>query len=161
MKLVIGLGNPGSAYVNTRHNAGYRVIDLLQKSNLPKDVIIKKSDDFMNQSGDFVRSQVDKYQITNKDLYIIHDDLDIPLGSFKIQYGRGPKDHNGINSINSSLGSDKYWHIRIGIDNRPLDSRPMGEEYVLENFSDEEEKKLTLIYKNICKKLETHLKTIK
>ena len=69
-----------------------------------------------------------------ENLVVVHDDLDIPLGSFKIQFGRGPKDHNGILDIEEKLGTKDFWRVRIGIDNRPLDNKPMGEIYTLEDF---------------------------
>lgn len=156
MKLIIGLGNPGGAYVNTRHNAGFLVVDELQKTKLPKDVVIRKSDVFMNESGSFVEKLLAKYpNIPVSNIYVIHDDLDIKLGEYKIQIGHGPKDHNGLRSIDDALGTDQYWHVRIGIDNRPLDGRPMGEEYVLQNFSDKEKETLNKVVKEVCKKLAT------
>lgn len=153
MKLIIGLGNPGIDYADTRHNVGYKVVDELLKSKPVKNVLVRKTNTFMNESGSFVKTQTNKYQIGNDDIYIIHDDLDILLGDFKIQFGRGPKDHNGLKSIDDALGTDQYWHVRIGIDNRPLDNRPIGEEYVLQNFSDEEKTKLNVVIKEVCDKL--------
>jgi PTH1 family peptidyl-tRNA hydrolase len=158
MKLVVGLGNPGGDYTETRHNVGYKTIDELQKMSLPGDVLTRKTNVFMNQSGGFVESQVSKYQIKETDLYVVHDDLDIPLGEYKIQYAKGPKDHNGLKSIDEALGGGEYWHVRIGVDNRPEDNRPMGEEYVLQNFPDEEKVIIQRVIKEACKKLETLLK---
>jgi PTH1 family peptidyl-tRNA hydrolase len=142
MKLIIGLGNPGDEYKNTRHNVGHLVIDELQKKKLPGSFIIKKS-------------LSTKYSIKNTDLYIIHDDLDIPLGTYKIQFGKGPKDHNGVKSVDGALETDQYWHVRVGVDSRPSDNRPMGEEYVLENFLDKEKIILERVIKEVCKKLLT------
>jgi len=155
MKLVIGLGNPGVAYLNSRHNTGFLVAEALQKTKLPKDFFVRKSDVFMNSSGDFVKKLTTDYRLPTTDLYVIHDDLDIPLGSYKIQLGHGPKDHNGLKSIDEVLGTDQYWHVRVGVDNRPLDNRPMGEEYVLQDFSDEERQILNKVIKEVCKKLAT------
>lgn len=155
MKLIVGLGNPGSAYLGTRHNTGFLLADALGDSKLPKDVVIRKSDVFMNDSGSFVKKLIDNYHLEPDNLYIIHDDLDIKLGEYKIQFGRGPKDHNGILDIENKLGTKDFWRIRIGVDNRPLDNKPMGEEYVLENFSDEEKTILNKVIKEVCKKLET------
>ncbi len=155
MRLIIGLGNPSEGLRNTRHNAGFFVIDGLQKKKL-KDFVLKKSDVFMNNSGSFVKSVVSKYpNLKLSDLYIVHDDLDIPLGSFKIQFGKGPKDHNGIKSIDDELGTSAYWHIRVGVDNRNPDNRPPGEDYVLQDFTDEERQILDKTIKTICKKLAT------
>lgn len=155
MKLIIGLGNPRPEYLATRHNAGFLVAEELQKQNLTEGVIVRKSDVFMNDSGSFVESLCTKYYIQNTDLYIVHDDLDIKLGEYKIQFGRGPKDHNGLKSIDESLGTDQYWHVRVGIDNRSTDqeSRIEGEEYVLQNFTEEERAILDKVISQICKKL--------
>jgi len=156
MKLIIGLGNPGVDYTETRHNVGYKVVDeLLRRIKPSKNILARKTNVFMNQSGKFVESQTSEYQTKEENLYIVHDDLDIPLGDYKIQFGKGPKDHNGLKSIDDALGTGEYWHVRIGIDNRPGDSRPMGEEYVLQNFSDEEKVIIGKTIKEVCKKLET------
>lgn len=112
----------------------------------------------MNESGNFVSELIHRYKIHPSDLYIVHDDLDILLGKYKIQFGKGPKDHNGLNSINEALRGNEYWHVRIGVDNRSTDSRPMGEEYVLQSFSDEETVIIEKTIKEACKKLETLLK---
>jgi PTH1 family peptidyl-tRNA hydrolase len=158
MKLIVSIGNPGVAYANTRHNAGFLVVEALQNSKLPKDVVLRKSDVFMNESGTFVKKLVNNYKLDLNSLYVIHDDLDIKLGEYKIQFGRGPKDHNGLKSIDEELGTDQYWHVRIGVDNRPLDNKPMGEEYVLQNFSDEEKEVINKTTKEVANNI---LKTIK
>lgn len=156
MKLIIGLGNPGGAYVNTRHNAGFLVVDELQKTKLPKDVVIRKSDVFMNESGSFVEKLLAKYpNIPVSNIYVIHDDLDIKLGEYKIQMGHGPKDHNGVLDIENKLGTKDFWRVRVGVDDRPPDNKPLGEEYVLQNFSDKEKETLNKVVKEVCKKLAT------
>jgi len=155
MKLIVGLGNPGSAYVNTRHNAGFLVADTLQSQKLPKNIVIKKSGVFMNDSGSFVKDLTIRYSLSSNDLYIVHDDLDVKLGEYKIQFGRGPKDHNGILDVEEKLGTKDFWRVRMGVDNRPLDEKPLGEEYVLQNFTDEERIILDKVIKEICKKLAT------
>jgi PTH1 family peptidyl-tRNA hydrolase len=152
MKLIIGLGNSGTEYLNTRHNVGFLVVDELKKHK-SSNLQIYKSTNFMNESGSFVLSLYTKYNIQNTDLYIIHDDLDIKLGEYKIQFGRGPKDHNGILDIEDKLGTKDFWRVRVGVDNRPQDNKPMGLEYVLQNFSDEERTILDRVILEICKKL--------
>jgi len=154
MKLIIGLGNTGEAYKNTRHNVGYLFVDEFSKKK-NTSFVVKKTDTFMNDSGSFVKKLVDKYKVDLDDLYVVYDDLDILLGSYKIQKGKSPKDHNGIKSVDEKLGTKDYWHVRIGIDNRPNDNKPMGEEYVLQNFTDEERKTIDLVIREVCKKLET------
>lgn len=140
MKLIIGLGNPEINYFKNRHNTGYIFISELLKRSVPKDIIAKKTNIFMNDSGSIVKNMVDKYKVSLNDLYIVHDDLDIPLGEFKIQKAVGPKLHNGIFSVNEKLKSKDYWRVRIGVDSREKDNRTPGEEYVLEDFKPEEEK---------------------
>lgn len=159
MIIVVGLGNPGFDYANTRHNVGIMLVDELQKRSLPKNVLVRKSDFFMNNSGEFAEKLLKQYKSQPKDLYVVHDDLDIPLGTFKIHFGRGPKDHNGLKSIDEALGTDEYWHVRIGVDNRPGDNRVMGEEYVLQNFPDDERKIINDVIKEVCKKLEISFKS--
>jgi PTH1 family peptidyl-tRNA hydrolase len=157
MKLIVGLGNPEGKYKNTRHNAGFLVAEELQKTKLPKDVIVKKSDKFMNESGDCISVLLHEYKVDPSDLYVIHDDLDIPLGSYKIQYGRGPKDHNGIKSVDEVLGTNEYWRVRVGIDPTSRGAS-RGEEIVLDEFTPEERKVLDNTIKEICKKLVTSFK---
>lgn len=170
MKLVVGLGNPGKEYENTRHNAGFLVVDNLLSSKLPGGTVIKKSDVFMNDSGSFVKALTIRYfgeasfAYSLNNLYIVHDDLDIKLGEYKIQFGRGPKDHNGLKSIDDVLGTNQYWHVKIGIDNRPermglpsFAKATAGEKYVLQNFTDEERKILDGVIREACKKLVTSL----
>lgn len=160
MKLIVGLGNPGVKYANTRHNAGFLVVEALQNSKLPRDVVLRKSDVFMNESGGFVKRLLSQYpSIPISSIYIVHDDLDIPLGTFKIQFGRGPKDHNGIKSVDSELETNEYWRVRVGIENRNQESgiRESGEKYTLEDFTDEERKTLDEVIVKICKEISLSL----
>lgn len=166
MKLVIGLGNPGEKYKNNRHNVGFLVVEALHKKMAKSELLmsnqirILKSLKFMNQSGLFVSGLVHHSSFEISNLYIIHDDLDIPLGSFKIQFGKGPKEHNGLISIYDALGTKEFWHIRVGIENRQqaLGTRVKGEQYVLEDFTKDEMGKIEQVVKQIaedlCKKLE-------
>src|SRR3989344_1048929 len=113
MKLVVGLGNPGSKYAHTRHNVGYLVADKLSAS----DFLILLPDKFMNRSGVVLKAFLKKHpKIELKDVYVVHDDLDIELGKYKLTFGKGPKVHNGLKSIYEQLGTKDFWHLRIGID---------------------------------------------
>ncbi|AKM83201.1 hypothetical protein A2422_00410 [Candidatus Woesebacteria bacterium RIFOXYC1_FULL_31_51] len=153
MKLIIGLGNPGEKYKNNRHNVGQMVIEKLQSISHNKNILLKKSGSFMNDSGDFVKSILTKSKLETSNLYIIHDDLDITLGSYKIQFGKGPKIHNGINDIQEKLGTSDFWYVRVGVDNRDPNNRIPGEQYVLEDFTNEERDILDKVIDEICKKL--------
>ena len=154
MKLIIGIGNPDVKYKNTRHNAGLMVVDELISNGRIKDIVVKRSDKFMNHSGSFVLAQYTKYHIQYSDLFVVHDDLDIPLGAFKIQFGKGPKVHNGLNDIYEKLGTSEFWHVRVGVDNRDPENRAKGDEYVLQDFTEEEKLVLIGVIKQICNQLE-------
>lgn len=154
MRLIISLGNPGEKNTNNRHNVGHLVVDGLRTTDYGKNLIVRKTDTFMNDSGEFVKKLVDQYKLNLADLWIVHDDLDIPLGSYKIQFGKGPKDHNGLNDIYEKLGSRDFWHVRIGVDPTSRDAM-RGEEIVLADFTSEERKILDKAIKEVCKKLGT------
>ena len=149
MKIVVGLGNPGKEYQNNRHNVGFMVVERLAEMGWETkfgaevsrvgDTLLVKPQFFMNKSGEVVAKIINFYKVDLSGLFVIHDDLDIRLGDFKIQFGVGPKVHYGINSIEGSLGSMGFWRVRIGVDNRPVgEARTPGDEYVLADFSDEE-----------------------
>ena len=154
MKLLIGLGNPDKKYANNRHNVGYLLVNKMWQLG-ESSLISKQSNVFMNESGSVVKKLVDQYSLDLNNLYIAHDDLDIKLGEYKIQFGRGPKDHNGINNIESVLGTSDFWRIRIGVDNRDSAHRTEGEKYVLEDFTQEESVMVDKAINEICKKLAT------
>lgn len=156
MMLFVGLGNPGEKYKNNRHNVGHMVIDEIKNRGLKvRDAIFAKTNTFMNDSGTSVNEILRKNNVKSENLYIIHDDLDLPLGTWKIQLAKGPKDNGGINSIEQVLGTDNFYRIRVGIDNRNPEARVPGEEYVLEDFTDEERITLNKAVDEICKKLAT------
>lgn len=149
MKLIIGLGNPGEKYRNNRHNAGFMLVEYLERVGLPEGIVAKKTDTFMNDSGQAVSKLKIFYKVEYKNLYIIHDDLDIPLGKYKFQLGKGPKVHNGINDVEQVLGTPEFWRIRVGIDNRDPENRASGESYTLQDFTEEEKKILVEVIKKI------------
>ena len=156
MKIIIGLGNPGEEYVLSRHNAGQMLVDKIsekhaeltsygwrRRNNImvwdsPGLVLVKSAGIFMNESGRIIRELLDKYQVSQGSLYTAHDDLDIRLGEYKTQFGKGPKEHGGVNSVAAALGSEDFWRVRVGVDNRDPGSREAGESYVLKRFTVEE-----------------------
>ncbi len=149
MKILVGLGNPGKKYKNNRHNVGQMFIDYLIKelknSKIQKLKLIKTTV-FMNESGKEINKITMNHEPRANFLYVVHDDLDIPLGKFKIVFGKGPQLHNGISSIEEELGTKDFWRIRIGVENRGVENRPTGEAYVLSDFTDEEQNILSNTY---------------
>lgn len=140
MILVIGLGNPGKKYQNTRHNVGYMIIDELKKNEL-NNFILAKTGAFMNLSGPAVKKLTKRYSLDADKLIVIHDDIDIPVGEFKIQKGRGAAGHKGVQSIINELKTDDFWRIRVGI--CPKKGKPENvEKFVLQKFTKEEEKEI-------------------
>lgn len=157
MKLLIGLGNPEEKYASSRHNVGHMVIDVINNQNSIDNIghwKAEKTDVFMNDSGESVIRLKNFYKVDLDNLYIIYDDLDIPFGSYKISKGKLPRTHNGINSVVEKLGTEDFWHVRIGIDNRTGQREgAAGKEFVLSNFSVEELKILEKIIEKIGQQL--------
>ncbi len=155
-KIIVGLGNPGPKYENTRHNIGFIVINRLAEShNLQfntgkksfksetasgtidhSKVLLVKPLTYMNKSGEAVAAILNFYKNGPEDLVVVHDDLDLPLGRIRIVKQGGAGGHNGIRSIISSLGTRLFPRIRIGI-GRPQDALPV-ETYVLSPFGEYE-----------------------
>lgn len=152
MKLFFGLGNPSKQYQNTRHNLGQIIINnfaknnhfsLSKKSKLQSEVgewsknIFALSTSYMNLSGISVKKVADFYKIPPKNIYLIHDDLDLPVGEWRLQFDRGAAGHNGVKSVIENLGTQAFWRVRIGIGHPEFDN---PEEYVLKPFSKNEKK---------------------
>lgn len=180
MKLIAGLGNTGDRYKKTRHNVGFMILDEIQgEIDLPdwsfvnkfnslmidsrKNALLCKPQTMMNSSGEAVSIIANYYKIDPNDFYVVHDDLDIKLGEYKIQKGKGPRDHKGLLSIYESLGTKDFWHVRIGVDNRRPEGRIAGEpsvakavegkDYVLMDFADEELETLKSTKKKVVQEL--------
>ena len=176
MYLIVGLGNPGEDYEKTRHNAGFLfinklagkekfVVDRKMESETLKrgEIILVKPFTFMNDSGRAVRKIVDFYKLGIENVVIVHDDLDIAFGEYKIQKEKGPKVHNGIKSVEQYLGRTDFLRVRIGIDNRqPGVSYGTGADYVLSKMSKEElkeiDKSLDETIKELAETLSLNLK---
>ncbi len=148
MYLIVGLGNPGKQYELTRHNVGFRVLDLLAGSGQwenkydaqfikTMDVLLAKPQTFMNLSGKSV-AQILKYY-PDAQLVVIHDELDLPLGSIKIMKGASSAGHNGVQSIIDELGTKDFIRIRVGVNNAETRQQTPGDAYVLQKFTQEEE----------------------
>ena len=138
MKLIVGLGNPGKKYEGTRHNLGFRVIDELEKESV-KNAVLFKPDTFMNNSGKAVKEKAGYHKLKPEDIWIIHDDIDLPLVEFKISKGQCSAVHKGVQSIIDELGTKDFNRIRLGI--CPESGKPDNvEDFVLQKFTKEEEK---------------------
>jgi PTH1 family peptidyl-tRNA hydrolase len=170
MFLLVGLGNTGKKYEDTRHNVGFKIIDHLVKTNsldkvsvsnkfrsiiykgkiLDNTVILCKPTTMMNCSGEAVRLVKEFYKINNEDIFIFHDELDLVLPKVKFKYSGGSAGHNGIKSIDKNI-SNKYFRIRIGI-NIP-NNNLSADKFVLAQFNKHEKKeihtKINIIEKNI------------
>ncbi len=157
MKLVVGLGNPEKKYRNNRHNVGHMVVDKLLGKGFSKNLVVKKTGVFMNESGKYVKNLIDRFKLEIPNLWVIHDDLDIALGNYKIQKGKGPKEHKGILSIEEKLERKDFWRIRVGVENRSPERRISGESYVLQNFSEEELDILDPVIDNIVEEINDRL----
>ena len=122
-----------------------------------KDYLLVKPQTFMNRSGEVVAKIANFYKVTIDDLVVIHDDLDIRLGEYKIQKGVGPKVHNGLISVEEQLGTANFWRVRIGVDNRIQNSefRIQGEDYVLADFLPEEKTIIDGVIEKAVKELES------
>ena len=170
MRLIVGLGNPGSEYVGTRHNVGFDALDRLadrlgwatagQFGRLAKakfdgllldgqldlagggseKLLLLKPLTFMNLSGRCVRQVMDFYQVSVDGLLVLLDDLALPCGAIRLRPGGSSGGHNGLKDIERVLGSDKYPRLRIGID--PTPPRIAGRDYVLQRFTTEQQIKL-------------------
>ena len=147
IKLFVGLGNPGEQYVDTRHNVGFWWIDFIgqnhklslknskkyfgefSKHNEDGEVFFLKPSTFMNDSGKSVQALAKFYKIEPEEILVIHDELDIQPGTAKLKLGGGHGGHNGLKSIQTSIGSNNFWRLRIGVGHPGDKSKVIG--YVL------------------------------
>lgn len=152
MFLIVGLGNPGSQYENTRHNIGFKVVDNIAKEyNIEfsrqkfkgicgegfingEKVILLKPTTYMNLSGESVREVIDFYKLSNDNVLVIYDDISLDVGRLRIREKGSAGGHNGIKSIIAHLGTDIFPRIKVGVGQPNVDLV----NYVLGKFSKEE-----------------------
>lgn len=170
MKLIVGLGNPGEKYIGTRHNLGFMIADHLLQDMEPvsktvwsknsklksetaqvvteadEKILLAKPQTYMNNSGMAVAALRDFYKIADEDIWVIHDELDLPLGSMKIRFGGAAAGHHGVESIIESLDTDKFWRFRMGIGDFNMHGEKIkvrnAESFVLGMFSSHEQGEL-------------------
>lgn len=185
MLLIVGLGNPGQKYASTRHNIGFMVVertakDIMEagknwedngsfKAEIVKtgDLVFVKPQTFMNASGVAVRKLLDFYKISRENLWVVHDDIDLPLGKLRIRIGGGSAGHHGIESIMRELGSwDGFVRFRLGVGRDKLEEKKHNdqnlrrntvEKYVVSKFSTREEGEVRKVIKNAAKAVEIAL----
>jgi len=168
MLVVTGLGNPGKEYVNTRHNLGLNIlIDLIRHwrgddrtGQAPQNsafvgppltpvwllnptIYFFRRPTYVNETGRPIKEFLEREKINHRQLWVIHDDTEIPFGKIRIKFGGNSGGHNGIKSIDEAIGRD-YWRVKIGI-GRPQERHKDLAKYVLENFTASENKQLPAI----------------
>jgi PTH1 family peptidyl-tRNA hydrolase len=172
-KLIVGLGNPGRKYTHNRHNVGFQCLDRLAQAHglsftqrrakaslaLGKiadvRVVLAKPLTYMNHSGQAVRPLVNFYKLSLEDILVIHDDLDLPLGTTRLRPEGGSGGHKGMRSIIEALGSQAFPRLRVGI------GRPPGNDavsYVLSDFTADEQITLESVYERVVAAVELFLR---
>lgn len=179
MKIIVGLGNPGKKYQNTRHNVGFLAVDeFARRNNFPgfkmskkfealileeifngEKIILAKPQIFMNNSGRAVRKIISNSKLQIANLIVVHDDIDLPLGSIKIVQNRGSAGHKGVESVIKELGKRDFIRLRIGIKPKQFRALSYGaEKFVLRQFTKKEEKIIKGIIEKSVLALETLIK---
>jgi peptidyl-tRNA hydrolase, PTH1 family len=148
--IIVGLGNPGERYENTRHNVGFAVVDrlaaawnapafrskfqghLTQVDRGPERLVLLKPTTYMNLSGQSVQGAVAFFKAQPRDVVVVHDELDLPLGRVALKAGGGSAGHNGLKSITQCLGTADYCRLRLGIGRPSADYRGDISDFVLE-----------------------------
>ncbi len=164
MKMIVGLGNPGKEYENTRHNIGFMAIDKIAlKNHVSLDskkgngiytifeknhekILLLKPQTYMNLSGEAVKALMQYYKIEVSDILVISDDLDMPTGKIKLKYKGSSGGHNGLKNIELHLKTQEYKRLKIGIsNNKNYDTK----DYVLGRFSLEEREKIDSVLNTV------------
>jgi len=180
MFLIVGLGNPGSEYSQTRHNIGFMASDYWLKSLGGSDyrdehkaqtkrfkiehpqtkqsieVLLAKPQTFMNLSGESVVSLLNFYKIDKKNMLVVHDDIDQPYASMKLQFNRGHGGQNGVRNISELLGTQEYARLKLGV-GRPADPRFNVADYVLGKFAKQEQEQLGQYLETACDAIESFI----
>jgi len=195
MQIIIGLGNPGEKYINTRHNVGFMFLDTIKKDfSFPEfefnkkfnaaisvssnslllysgeaclsgrqggrrpdegKIILLKPQTFMNNSGQSVQAILDFYKLTPENILVVHDDLDIELGKYKLVEDSRAAGHNGVQNIIDQLATQKFKRIRIGI--KPAEPPHDTADFVMKDFSKEEKEIVGKVFWEVAKEIKSIL----
>jgi peptidyl-tRNA hydrolase, PTH1 family len=186
MKLIIGLGNPDPEYAETRHNVGFMVIDKIAKDSEAefdfdkklnaetakgrfndKPVILAKAHTYVNKTGEAVKKLKNKLKIKPADIIVVHDDLDIEFGNFKVSFDKNSGGHKGVQNVIDNLRTKKFWRLRIGTANRKVETardqsvkqkKELIKDFVLAKFSPSERDELKSVIKKALEQLSHSIK---
>lgn len=162
MKLILGLGNPGDTYYNTRHNLGFMVLDHFLQNQAPPEtswseektlksitasflaktmigeakILLAKPQTYMNNAGMAVALLTRYFAIASEDVFVLHDDIDLPLGSLRIRRGGSSAGHHGVDSVMKALDTDQFWRFRLGIGHPKRHGDVNVEKRVIHNVED-------------------------
>ncbi len=173
MKIIVGLGNPGTRYRMSRHNIGFQVVDRLARLNHisirtkrfkslygtgwidSQQVLLSKPLTFMNRSGEAVKKTSDFFRLKREDLVVVHDDLDLPFGRLRFKRRGGDGGHQGVRSILERMGENNFLRLKIGIGRPPPGMDPA--DYVLDSFDRNEQPRLDQILSRAADSLKVML----
>lgn len=170
IRLIVGLGNPGAQYEDTRHNAGFWFVDEVARitgatlrpeprfHGLAARVMLEghelwllKPTTFMNRSGQAVAALARFYKITPEQILIAHDEIDLPVGQIKLKYAGGHGGHNGLRDLHAHLGTPNYWRLRLGVDHPG--NKDLVVDYVLHAPSKVDRSKIDSVLDEACRQL--------
>jgi PTH1 family peptidyl-tRNA hydrolase len=174
MWLLIGLGNPGPKYARNRHNIGFMVVDELARRTRAESFrgkfgadmttaevagekcVLVKPQEYMNVSGRSIQRASAFYQVEPQNIVVVHDEIDLPLGTLRLKVGGGHAGHNGLRSIVADLGSSDFVRIRCGV-GRPAGSRPVAD-FVLDDFGKAEDVEVKILIQEAADAIEEIVK---
>lgn len=187
MHLIVGLGNPGEKYLKSRHNAGFMILRSIigdewtsesrekslihHETLMDRELLYAMPQTFMNNSGLAVKTLQQKHGASAENIVIIHDDVDLPFGSWKLQFARGAGGHNGVQSVIDQIGTNEFVRVKVGI--APVDTEGKAmkpkpgifqsqkaavAKYVMKDFSKGDQERLKVIAKEIREAIETLVK---
>ena len=186
-KLIVGLGNPDPQYQNTRHNVGFMMVDYVAKKNNSGDfelnkklhalvtkykigknyVFLAKPQTYVNKTGEAASKLKNFYKVKPENIILVHDDLDIEFGNFKLSFGKNSGGHKGVESVIKSLKTKDFWRLRIGTSVRALDkAREQSDkkrdafvmDFVLSKFGKKEDEELKKLFKEVYERLLENIK---